>query len=333
MAAPFNPEDLEIAANARNRILHWYNNRFPSFSKMPKSGLFHYTSADGLRGIIEQNELWATSAYFLNDSSEIAYGYYLLKEAFETWISRNEPHQETLCVHLAEEFQRSFGTRLERGALEPIYLFCCCEEPDVLSQWRAYAQSGYSCELDPGNTPSHGLQPQIKVYTSRWVKVVYERKVQIEICHDFLNSIDAILSDPATEQAISAVESHGIFGAAGILKILGDIFLEEIAAFKDKVFENEKEWRLVVRRRELMKQGSDNNQSDPSHLYFRSSHGMIVPYVKILPAGSSNKLPIKSIHCGPSAAQGIRGVAIRMMLEKENFTDVSVHESTIPTRF
>jgi hypothetical protein len=36
--------------------------------------LAHYTTADGLRGIIQNGNLWASGAYYLNDSSEIDYG-------------------------------------------------------------------------------------------------------------------------------------------------------------------------------------------------------------------------------------------------------------------
>jgi hypothetical protein len=40
-----------------------------------------------LKGIVETNELWATSAYFPNDSAEITYGYSLLDEVLKDWIS------------------------------------------------------------------------------------------------------------------------------------------------------------------------------------------------------------------------------------------------------
>ena len=35
--------------------------------------LFHYTSAGGLKGILESRCIWATDAAFLNDASEIIY--------------------------------------------------------------------------------------------------------------------------------------------------------------------------------------------------------------------------------------------------------------------
>jgi len=36
--------------------------------------VYHYTGADGFKGIIEKQEIWATSIYYLNDPSEFWYG-------------------------------------------------------------------------------------------------------------------------------------------------------------------------------------------------------------------------------------------------------------------
>jgi len=35
--------------------------------------LFHYTTAAGMRGILDSSRLWATNYRFLNDTSEVAY--------------------------------------------------------------------------------------------------------------------------------------------------------------------------------------------------------------------------------------------------------------------
>lgn len=41
----------------------------PSDSDLPET-LYHYTDIRGVQGIWEKGELWATSALFLNDTSE-----------------------------------------------------------------------------------------------------------------------------------------------------------------------------------------------------------------------------------------------------------------------
>jgi hypothetical protein len=152
------------------------------YSFEPPSGtvLYHYTSAEGLKGIIENNELWATSAYYLNDSAEMFYGYRVLKEVLDDWLSKNSRSEDSITLGLVHNLQRSFQARFEKCQLKPIYLTCFCQEDNLLSQWRAYGQSGgYSLGLRV--LPRVGvfgerLTPEPNIYTCLWTKVEYERR-------------------------------------------------------------------------------------------------------------------------------------------------------------
>ena len=62
-------ENKILQAAARR---HW--SRYRQASNILGGQLFHYTTVAGLQGIIENNCLHASAAYFLNDSSEIEYG-------------------------------------------------------------------------------------------------------------------------------------------------------------------------------------------------------------------------------------------------------------------
>jgi hypothetical protein len=86
-----NDPAAQIINAAYNRMLQLHDKRgWAANRQRPKDGvLYHYTSADGLKGIIENDELWATSAYYLNDSAEILYGYRVLHLAIETWLKKN----------------------------------------------------------------------------------------------------------------------------------------------------------------------------------------------------------------------------------------------------
>src|SRR5579883_2004996 len=46
----------------------------------PRSNLYHYTSGDGLQGIVRDKNLWATHYKYLNDSTEIRYAFEILKK-------------------------------------------------------------------------------------------------------------------------------------------------------------------------------------------------------------------------------------------------------------
>src|ERR1017187_463920 len=137
MLEPPKPEDVRVITNATNRIYQFnFKRAHDALNPEPPSHcLFYYTNADGLRGIIENNELWATSAYFLNDSTEIIYGYGILDEVLKDWIAVNPKAERSLSLKLALELQKEFGgDLLSRNVMYPIYLVCFCEEDNLLSQ-------------------------------------------------------------------------------------------------------------------------------------------------------------------------------------------------------
>jgi hypothetical protein len=95
----------------------------------------------------------------------------------------------------------------------------------------------------------------------------------------------------------------------------------------------EKEWRAVVRQREFLKQGSDDGGKTPVPAYFRTSRGMLVPYVKLVPWQPDKKLPIACIRSGPTLDTTMATVAISMMLEKNKFPGVRMQGSDITLRY
>lgn len=48
--------------------------------KKPPERLYHYTSIDGLKGILDSRCLWASQIHFLNDTKEFNYSFDILME-------------------------------------------------------------------------------------------------------------------------------------------------------------------------------------------------------------------------------------------------------------
>jgi hypothetical protein len=48
--------------------------------------LYHYTSGEGLVGIIESGELWITQASCLNDATEVRYAAAVLLDSFQRYL-------------------------------------------------------------------------------------------------------------------------------------------------------------------------------------------------------------------------------------------------------
>jgi hypothetical protein len=336
----YDKSAVQLANSAFDRILKFHHEReFITPKQMPPRGLlYHYTTADGLKGIIENNELWATSAYFLNDSAEITYGYGVLKEVLDAWLAKNPRPEESLTLGLVRGLLKWFGDDLlKRTVIDPIYLACFCEDDNLLSQWRTYGQSGgYSLGFTvpaPDLLTGQGFKPEPNIYTSKWVRVEYDRSEQAKKCSAILNPVLAIFDDPDTARAMATIGDHPLFGYSKILRVIADILLEEIVSFKNEAFNVEKEWRVVVRQRELLKQGTDDAGKTPIPVYFRSSKGMLVPYVKLIPTDPAKKLPIACVRSGPTLDKTTAGMAVCMMLGKTGFLNIRVQGSDIPVRF
>src|SRR6185437_8828799 len=86
--------------------------------------LFHYTTADGLKGIVEQNCIWATAAAYLNDASEIEYGCTLLDEVLAEWEKTNVDNNGTgmWVIRQLRSMFKDEKSRLSRTAT--IYVAC-----------------------------------------------------------------------------------------------------------------------------------------------------------------------------------------------------------------
>lgn len=304
---------------------------------MPPTGLlYHYTTADGLKGIIEKNELWATAAYFLNDSTEIIYGYGVIKQVLDDWLAKNPRPERSVTLGLTQQLRTWFAEHLlKRTVIAPIYLACFCEDDNLLSQWRTYGQSsGYSLGFTvPADVfKGQGFKPEPNIYTSKWVKIEYDRNEQEKKCRGILERLLAIFDDPATDWAMASIGDNPLVGHSKILRAIAGILLEEIVSFKNEAFKVEKEWRVVVRQRELTKQGTDDGGKTPITVHFRSSEGMLVPYVKLIPTDPAKKLPIESIRSGPTLDKATASMAISMLLHKNGFSNVRVQGSDIPVR-
>ena len=107
----------------------------------PPERLYHYTTADGLLGILESRTVWATHINYLNDKHELHHAEKVLSLELRERAERSDVNVEERQALLAaaESLEKH---RSDREA----YVFSLTENGDQLSQWRAYGSSatGYS---------------------------------------------------------------------------------------------------------------------------------------------------------------------------------------------
>src|SRR5580704_2241761 len=91
--------------------------------------LYHYCPAMAFLEIIRSRTVWSSAHYVLNDSTEREWGYSIFAKAVDQ-----------LRGELGQAFIDSVGAMIHRaypGSIVMISSFSL--DPDVLSQWRAYA--------------------------------------------------------------------------------------------------------------------------------------------------------------------------------------------------
>jgi|HubBroStandDraft_6_1064221.scaffolds.fasta_scaffold238558_2 hypothetical protein len=175
-----------------------------------------------------------------------------------------------------------------------------------------------------------GMQPEYHNYTAEWIKVEYDDAKQADRCRAILDVVSSILDDQETARALLNVDSHEVLGYSRCRTIVEELLLDEIVGFKKSAFQEEQEWRIVIRPRELLKQGADDGGKTQPRLFFRSSRGIVVPYVRLL--AIEDRLPIRRIRFGPSLEPKRTKASVEALLEAHGFRDVEVDGSDIPVK-
>ncbi len=129
----------------------------PYSDEVRERSLFHYTTADGLLGILQHNELWSTAYYCANDLTELHVGRGILTSHFREEIQKmiGEGHEfvETFAKRGVDirDHADKFEHRIHGLMLNHLTVFisCFCKPigkedflHGLLSQWRGYGSDG-----------------------------------------------------------------------------------------------------------------------------------------------------------------------------------------------
>jgi hypothetical protein len=302
-------------------------------STPPEGCVFHYTTVAGLQGIVETNCLHASAAYFLNDSSELEYGRRVLGRVLQEWEDRHPEARDDLTAELVRDLHMKISDEAGREELvHSVYLACFCQRDNVLSQWRAYGQAGgYSIRFPVVDGSIRNLAPESPSYTALLTRAEYEREKQANTCREILQLVLSVADDPAVQRIARTTKVSSYHGPKitydFILDVAEEMLLDEILGFKDKAFEEEEEWRLIVRPRRFLLQGRDDRGKTPTKRYFRPQRGILVPYLRLVPL--AGKLPIARIRSGPSIDRARASASVRQLLREYSFPEVEVDGSEI----
>jgi hypothetical protein len=302
----------------------------------PDGHLYHYTTVVGLQGIVETNCLYASAAYFLNDSNELEYGRKVLGSVLERWLDDHPESRDDFAAELVRDLRAKITDENGREALvHSVYLACFCQRDNVLSQWRAYGQAGgYSIGFPVMLGSIRNLAPESPSYTPLLTRVEYQKERQISRCREILALVLSAIDDPALQHLARTAKIQAYHGPTllydFILSISEEMFIDEIIGFKDNAFQEEDEWRLILRPRKFLLSGRDDRGKTPTKTYFRPQRGVAIPFLKLVPLEGS--LPIARIRSGPSIDRARARASVRMLLREHKFPDVEFNGSEIAVR-
>jgi hypothetical protein len=289
----------------------------------PPGTLFHYTSAQGLAGIIESGEIWATDLGYMNDRMEQEYGIALLREAMLELADAS--WDETIVDML-------LGTRnMPPYNVDRVMVACFCEDGDALGQWRGYGNDeGYAIGLDTQRvaatlegqdlrqsfTAVSYSEKESRILTRNWARLLKEgyEKTWPEPQPDAQPSSDTETEAQTKSPGQILYEFSGVHVRAAAI----------VCAFvKDPSFQEEREWRIV----------EPVSARPGGPLRFRQGALGLTPYVGIKITDSDGRIPISQINVGPGGNADVRELAVRLLLAQHGYDgEVAVAASKVPFR-
>lgn len=238
--------------------------------------LYHYTTAEGLIGIMQSKCLWATNLLYLNDATEWLLGMQRASEKLTALSSKTGDAQQKRRI----DWLKDKVDKVRLGRAINTYAVSFSSEGDLLSQWRAYC---------PGGGFSIGFKKQYLM------SIIAKKQLSLAACIYDKASQEAAISDAirrCSEQWIRQLaptqwdrQDDDRFLEDG--KLIWDL-TAVASTFKNELFKEEHEWRIVSKP-----------EHHAAHASFRASGSVVVPYIKINLEPESNSWRGVHIIVGP----------------------------------
>ena len=306
----FNP--TTTTQQIQSTINTFYESWLKEHTRNDDLKLYHYTTIEGLKGILKKRSIWLTHISTLNDPTELKYGKKLILEIISDEMNKQ-----------SEDIINSFFKQLILhintfdDLFYEVYVACFCESDNLLSQWRAYANRGGGYNLGFKFTSDTKFYHYDDFENESYVilrKILYNPSVQKEYVKNYISLITNSAKELIKNVKDNKERSYRINvqrAAAEYSNILCDLML----SFKNPVFEEEKEWRCILAR---------HYKHKINQLQFRENEKEITPYIETyFIEKNENKyiFPLCSIKFGPILDVEKTKAFLKLFLEKEAKTE------------
>ncbi len=278
----------------------------------PNDSLFHYTSYEGLSGILKTRQFWLTDHKHLNDPSEIQHGKKIILKFIREHLQNNPEVLKHFLYRILDIIDNAYVC----------FTISFCEKGDYLPAWRYYGGDGagfsigFKKEYFFPKTPS-SLQEEENVLL--FFKVEYEEN-DSDLIRRIFGRINKIHPN-WTQKNYNEINGFLTAITCNIITILPCI--------KNIDYKDEHEWRLCVTRLYSKKSDTWIPSSLPKDRLFISRRNLsfVPPFLKNLnreiPRFKSQEFSYKDIDCiyvGPRLDFDAAKLAIEKILLESGAT-------------
>lgn len=261
--------------------------------------LWHYTTQEGLLGIIGSEEVWATHILYLNDDEELRFGLKVVLEVI------SQADGQPLNAMLVELHNWLIEVQADLTLFPATFVFSLTEKGDLLSQWRGYTQpgNGFSIGFD-----SKWLATRAASTNGAW---------HFGACFYGVDRARRYIMD-AIEGALALARKNG---SDERLRYLRSSIVRIVPLIKHEAFDEEREWRLVI--------GEDH-----AAVRLRTGTNSLIPYVPVHLIWSLERQdpPVFDVIVGPGPSSQRSMNAVRAYLHPKVGTTRRVMKSEVPFR-
>lgn len=279
------------------------------------SVIYHYTSPEGLMGILGNCNLWFTRMDYLNDRTELIHIYSVLKKMINEDNSFPDLFKEVIS-------QKNFAYDYR---FKETYICSFSLKNDELSLWNYYTKSesksgysiGFKCDFLFGD-----FLDTITIYKSCVIpifgRVIYSENEQKKILRKLLSSLSKIYEDNPCE-------------SDSIMNLFFQALIELAPFFKHPAFKNEEEIRMVL----ICLRASSENLKDIYKMTIKN--GIFIPHYEI----PFKPVAIESITYSPYIKTEYVGKSVLDLLTycndlltcKYSLDKIAIKKSEIPVEY
>lgn len=279
------------------------------FNTPPAVPLYHYTGIGSVLGIVKSECVYASHAYYLNDSQELLYGCGQLRTIAHGYLDSLHGSDQQFVRQLILWLDSFNDPRC-------LFIFSLSEEQNLLSQWRSYTKHGKGVGL--AFDPERVRRILAAGKNLKIAKCLYDPSEQTELMSSLLDL--CLISFRQQSATIDTSKEHDNQKYFGFLEGFREEFLQVMAIVKHGAFSEEREWRIIS--------PYFDNFTVPE-IKFREGAAVLVPYIEIaLPRSERDQSLFDATVLGPSKHPNLAMSALAMFMSNNKASSMTINSNT-----